>query len=246
MLTKRILSIALVLLLLISLTGCLSFGGGIGATRGNGRMTDGTFSYDGSITRIVVSDMGATINLSPEASSELRYTIDENLADLLEITVQNGVLRIRTRNNRSITSDGIVFHIASDTLEEILVDGAAAIRGSGTFTAHTFDLEINGAGSADLALNAGRVWVEINGAGDISLSGEAEDLHLRISGAGSIYARRLIAQHANAVLEGVGSIEVHAEQTLDASVYGVGSITYWGDPNLTSSAAGLGTVRRGN
>jgi len=244
MFRKRILSIALALLLLISLTGCLSFGGG-NITRGNGRMTDGSVSYEGSITSIVVS-MGATINLSPEASNEVRYTIDDNLVDLLDITVQNGVLRIETRNNRSITSDGIVFHIGSDALESILINGAAAIRGTGTFTAETFSFELNGAGSADLALNAGRVSMEINGAGDVSLSGEAEDLYLRISGAGSIYARHLIAQHASATLEGVGSIEVHAEQTLDASVGGVGSVTYWGDPALTSAAAGLGSVRRGS
>jgi len=245
MFRKRLLFIALTILLLISLSGCLSIGGG-GTTRGNGRMTDGSFSYEGSITRITVSNMGATINISSEQSDEVRYTIDENLVDLLEITYQNGVLRITTRNNRSITSDGLVFHIGADRLEGILIEGAAEIRGTGTFTAETFDLELNGAGSAELALSAQSVSMEINGAGDISLSGQTEALRLRIAGAGSIYARNLIAQHASVTLEGVGSIQVYAEQTLDASVEGVGSVTYWGDPELTSSAAGLATVRRGS
>jgi len=208
-------------------------------------MTDGAFSYDGSITKIIVRGVPATVNISPEHSSELTYTIDDNLQDLIEITYQNSVLRIETRNNASITSNRITFEIGADALEEIVVDGAATISGSGTFSVASFGLELNGAGSVELALNAQRVSAEINGAGEISLSGTAEELHVTGAGAVDINTRNLIAQHATISLEGVGSAQVHAEQTLDASIEGLGSITYWGDPELTSSAAGLASVRRG-
>jgi len=241
---RKIMIVAIAVLLLLSLGGCF-FPGAVTTTSGNGQMTDGSFSYDGSITKIIVYGVPATVNIRPESSSELTYTIDDNLQDLLEITYQNGVLRIGTRNRASITSNRISFEIGADSLEEIVVDGAATIQGSGTFSAASFALEINGAGSAELALNAQRVSAEINGAGDITLSGAAEDLHITGAGAVDINTRNLIAQHATISLEGVGSAQIHAEQTLDASVEGVGSITYWGDPELTSSAAGLASVRRG-
>jgi len=246
MFTRRILIIALALLLIVSLSGCFVFGGS-GMTLGNGTMIDGAFTHEGSITKIVISNIGATINLTPESSGELTYTIDENLEDLLEITHRNGVLQIGTRNNRSISSNqGIRFYISTDALEEILVDGAAAIRGQGTFTAETFALEINGAGNADLALDAQNVSVELNGAASVTLSGTAEHFRAGLAGAGSISARSLLAQHANVSLEGVGTIQVHAELSLDASAEGVGSITYWGNPELTSFAEGLATIRRGD
>ena len=244
MLINKVLTVIVALLPIVLLGGCIVTG--VGATTGNGRMVDGVFSHDGSITRIAITDMAATINISPENSREVRYTIDENLKDLLEISYQNGALQIAARNNRSINSNGIRFYIGSNALEEIVVDGAASIQGSGPFNAEMFALKINGAGEAELALNVQNVLLEINGAADITLSGATENLHVRLSGAADISARNLIAQHATVVVEGVGSVEVYAQQTLDASVDGVGTITYWGDPELTSSAAGMSSVRRGS
>ena len=245
MFSRKIIIVIVLILFSISLSGCFAFGSPT-ATRGNGQMTDGSFSYDGSITKIVVHGVPATLNLRPESSSEVTYIIDENLKDLLEITYQNGVLRIDTRNNRSIMSDSIVFDIGADMLEGVVMDGAATIQGSDTFVVETFTLEINGAGTVQLALNAQNVSTELNGAGSITLSGTTDDLDIIGAGAVSINTRNLIAQNATVRLEGVGSIQVYAEKTLDASVEGVGSITYWGDPELTSSAAGISSVRRGN
>lgn len=224
--------------------GCLNFGTG-GTTRGNGRMITDVFSHDGVITKINIIGMPAILNLIPESSNEVIYTIDENLKDLLEITHRNGVLTIGTRNNVSISGNGITFNIATDKLEEILVNGATTIEGKGTFTADTFTLEVRGAGGAELALNVQSMSVVVSGAARIDLSGTADNLNIYNNGTALIAARKLIARDVVVQLNGAGSIQVHAERTLDASISGVGSINYWGDPVLTQSVNGLGSIRRG-
>ena len=240
---SRALALLVVLVLLLGvLSGCSA----VGVTRGNGRMTSGSFSYSGSITKIDISNMAATLNITPKKSSEITYSIDDNLKNLLEITHKNGVLKISTKNNRSISSDKIVFDISADALEAVVVSGAAAIRGNGTFVAQSFALDISGAGSVDLALSAQSVSVDLSGAASISLSGTANKLNIDVSGAGEIHARNLIAQDATVKLSGAGTVQVHAEQKLNASSTGVGSVTYWGNPELTSSTTGVSSIRRGN
>ena len=229
---------------LILQSGCFNFGFG-GTTRGNGRMVSGAFSHDGVITKINLIGMPAILNLTPESSNELTYIIDENLKDLIEITHRNGVLTISTRNNVTIIGNGITFNIGTDRLEGILINGATTIDGRGTFNADSFTLEVNGAGGAELELDAGSVSVVVNGAARIDLSGTADSLSINNNGAAIITARRLIAQDAAVTLNGAGSVQVHAERTLNASVAGVGSVTYWGSPALTRSVAGLGAIRRG-
>ena len=250
---KKIIIVAVAVLLVMPLGGCYFSGSpfpfGSSTTRGNGEMIDGSFSHDGAITSLVVSRIGAIVNINPEHSGELRYTIDENLEEYLEISYQNGILRIATRGNRSITSTtGITFDVGADALQEIIVEeGAANIQGRGTLVADAFALEINeGAASVELALDVRRLTVELTGAAEVTLSGSADELRINATGAVDVNTRNLIAQDATVSLEGLGSIGVYAAVTLNASIEGMGSITYWGDPELTSSATGLASIRRGS
>lgn len=246
---KMILKIAICImfaLTLIFLSGCLNLGLRTGGTtRGNGRMAGGVLSHDGVITNINVIGMPAILNLTSERSSEISYTIDENLRSLLEITHQNGVLTITTRNNASIIGNGITFDIGTDMLEGIIISGATTIDGRGTFNADTFTLDISGAGGVDLDLNVQSMSVSVSGAARLNLSGTADSLMINNDGAAIITARNMTVQDAIVELNGAGSIQVHAEKTLDATVAGVGTITYWGDPVLTQSTVGLASVRRG-
>ncbi|MCL2874074.1 MAG: DUF2807 domain-containing protein [Defluviitaleaceae bacterium] len=246
MFSRRIIMITALVLALMTLSGCFVNLGQIGATIGNGQMVGGSFSFDGAITKIDVSGVPAALIVTTEQSSEVNYVIDENLKDLLEITYQNGVLTIGTRNNTAISSDRITFNISSDMLESLVINGAATITGNGVFDSETFSIEINGAGEATFALNSQNVSAVVNGASSITLSGTTEVLSINSAGASFVNTRDLIAVEAVVSLSGAGSVQVYAENTLDASIAGVGSVTYWGDPVLTQSAAGLASIRRGD
>jgi len=228
-------------LLLTALGGCSA----AGITRGNGKMTNGSFSHGGSITKLDIR-IPATVHISPEKSSEITYIIDENLKNLVDITYQNGVLKIATKNNRSITSDKIRFDISADALEAVNLSGAVALQGKGTFTAQTFVMDISGAGSVELALNAQSVSVDLSGAAKINLTGATKDLAIDVSGAATVNARDLIAQNAKVKLTGAGSVQVHAQEKLDTSTTGVGSIVYWGNPELSQNTAGITSVTKGD
>jgi hypothetical protein len=233
---KKISVGAVLALLLVSLSAC---------TVGSGTLTDGSYSYDGIITRLEVS-FPATFNIKPESGSEVTYSVDASLVDKLEITYSAGTMKIGVKNNANIVSvRNQVFNISSDALQEIIVTGAAKISGSGTFKADDFALEVDGAGSANLALEAKTVTIDNTGAGTATLTGTTNALAINCQGACTINARGLTAQDAVVAIFGTGTIKLTAEHTLDATVDGAGTITYWGDPELTKSIFGVGTITKG-
>ena len=235
----------ILILLVVGLTGCDGFIGR-GTVRGSGNMIDGTFEH-GDITRVELHGLGATLNISSENSAEMRYTVDDNLREYINITYNNGVLRISTRNNRSINSGReLVFNISSDVLNYIVVDGAVNLQGQGVFTSPLFLLEVNGAADVNLQLETEELFAIINGAASVILSGRTESLVIEAAGAVDVNARNLLSQYASVSVDGVGSIYVYAAVTLRARVAGVGSIIYWGDAVVDASADGLASITRGN
>ena len=83
----------------------------------------------------------------------------------------------------------------------------------------------------------------ISGLGTMRLAGTARRAVLRIDGGGSISAFDLTAQEADVSIEGLGSCEITAERSLNASIDGGGRITYAGDPAVTKRVDGLGSIR---
>jgi hypothetical protein len=63
-----------------------------------------------------------------------------------------------------------------------------------------------------------------------------------LAGAGTLDSHGLVATDANALMQGTGTIRVHATSTLDATLSGTGTILYQGDPTVTIHNTGTGTV----
>ena len=240
---------AVSVLLILSLTGCsTSFTPGLNVftpKKGNGKETDVSFFFDGSISKIDISHVFATVIISPESSREITYVIDENLKELLVMTYSDSELKITTKDENPIRSDVMTFNIGADALEKIVVNGATSIKGHGIFTADKFDIKVEGAADIELALNVNSVSVEELGAARITLTGKANEMQVNGLGTSFIKTRDLIAQDVAISLTGAGNVEVYAEKTLDVSVTGVGTVTYWGNPELSKSALGIASVRKG-
>lgn len=107
---------------------------------------------------------------------------------------------------------------------------------------------ISGAGGSTLHHVTGDAFgIDCSGAGSVKADGSVRSLTLDVSGVGSIDAKSLVAQTAHASVSGVGSVKVHASDTLVADLSGVGSLTYYGHPrNVTRHSSGVGSVSAGD
>lgn len=110
------------------------------------------------------------------------------------------------------------------------------------------EFQSEGVGSTTLSHLAGdRFTLNYQGVGSLTATGSVNKLVLHAQGVGLLDAKGLTAREVQATLEGVGSVDVRATDSLDANVQGVGSLTYYGKPKkVNKSVEGVGRVHAGD
>lgn len=87
--------------------------------------------------------------------------------------------------------------------------------------------------------------IEIEGAANIRADGELDSFTVRMAGAGHADFSGLTAKDVRVTVDGVGSVTVHAEEKLDATMNGIGAIYYIGAPrDVSTRMNGLGRIAK--
>ena len=170
---------------------------------------------------------------------------DDNLLPLIDTSVEDGVLKIRTAQpNATLAPSALRFVVQAKNIERLKVGGSGSISAPGLRGAK-LEFAVGGSGSIEAPrLQAKAVAVAIGGSGNFKADGATDQLKIAIGGSGGIDAGRLAADQVKAAIGGSGTAVVWARQTLKASIGGSGDIEYYGDPQLSNSAHGSGKVRR--
>lgn len=144
----------------------------------------------------------------------------------LETEVSGGTLRIHTSKEGAFAGRGpLVITVKVPELTSLQLKGGNDVRVSG------FD--------------GGNVAIEIEGAANLKAAGQVDELKVHMSGAGRADLRSLVAKDGTVVVKGVGSVHVHATDSLDATMNGVGAILYSGSPRqVQTSMRGVGTISK--
>ncbi len=165
------------------------------------------------------------ITVGPKASVVLEA--DAATLGRTRTEVENGVLRIRARNDDGFFSGrgDVVAHITVPELRQ------ARVSGSG-------DLKVTG-------LNGGETELSISGSGSVEADGKLKALDLDISGSGSAKMDGLVVDEASVAISGSGSAVVDVRDDLNVRVSGSGSVRYLTQPkDVSTSISGSGSVRR--
>ena len=165
---------------------------------------------------------GADIAIACGSAPSLKVTTDDNLMDLIDTQVVDGVLKIRFSEKVSpkVTPK---FVITTEQLDELEIAGAASCKLRG--------------------LDGESLKLKIAGAGKVVAEGTVKDVEIDIAGAGRIDGVELIARNMDVDVAGSGAVTVSAIDHLKVSIAGSGSIKYYGDPDLEQSIMGAGSVQ---
>lgn len=104
-------------------------------------------------------------------------------------------------------------------------------------------LKVEGGNDVRLAgFKGGESNIRIEGAAHIKARGRLDELTIHMTGAGHADFGNVIADAAHVTVIGVGSVYVHPQDTLDATMNGVGAILYSGSPRqVNTHMNGIGT-----
>jgi len=150
----------------------------------------------------------------------------ENIQDVLEIKVEDGVLVIGTKDKVEIDKADISVKVP--LLTALKVNGASDLDIEGNVAGEEFKLEINGAADVSAEKIACKdASVKINGAGDVNFEEiDVTNLNVSINGAGDVVVTGK-AVNVEAKVNGVGEIDatgLEISGDFKKKISGIGSI----------------------
>jgi hypothetical protein len=105
---------------------------------------------------------------------------------------------------------------------------------------------LSGAGTIDAETEASAIETVLSGAGTVTLSGRSASQSIALEGSGTVEAFDLVTDETTVLLSGQGSVNVTANEQLNADLTGSGSVLYKGDPRLNVRITGAGSVADAN
>lgn len=181
------------------------------------------------------------LKLTQGSPQSVSLTAQQNILDLVEITVNDGIAYISSKTCYQSSKDNYLA-ITIPRIEELSLKGAGDIMGQGRLMLSELDVELDGAGDVELEVDAAALNIEINGAGDVNLKGETKELEVDVNGAGDVMAKELKSEEAELSINGAGDIEAYATVSLNATINGAGSIRHKGNAKVNSNVNGVGSV----
>ena len=167
------------LIMPISYTNSQSFG----TTKGTGTAIEKSFNVS-DFKGIDVSG-GFDVILVQGNTESLILTAQENLFEHIMVKVDNGTLKIYTRNNIWATKP-MKARITFKSIANLEVSGGGDVTGETSLNVEALDVNISGGGDFSSVVNSEELNYRISGGGDTEIKGKTKDYHIDVSGGGDI------------------------------------------------------------
>jgi hypothetical protein len=253
---------------LLSLTACDDGLGLMDNKTVKGKGEYQRFTREASGFKGIDLNVSATLHVKQGAAYKVVIDAQQNIADVIETSVENGILEIDTKSGvwnlsydrldiyvetpsvNSLETSGagnilIESALATDDLA-IDVSGSGNVSGSENITAKNINVSVGGSGNVSIVgATTGTIEISVSGSGEAKAAGSAETADYSVSGSGNINAKGVVAKAVKAHSSGSGSIACTANESLNASVSGSGDVEYSGNATkVSTSASGSGTVEK--
>lgn len=241
---KRTLRLLMVMVLLMTaLSSCYiyprrTFIGGESGTLFNEIKTLDRYSkidFEGLGKIILVQ--GDTHSLKIDASrSVLRKISVKQDGETLRVGLTGRIWRLPA-------NEDLVFTFTFENLSEFVLEGGANIQ-TDALSADRLELDLQGGFTVDLAsLDIDTLDVDIQGGGTFSADGKVTTQNVKIAGAGTYHMEKVESQDVSLRIEGAGTADIWAKNTLNLELEGAYTVDYWGNPQLTQNVSGVGTIK---
>lgn len=131
---------------------------------------------------------GIDVILVQGNSESLTLTAQENLFEYIKAGVENGTLKIYTRNNLRPT-EAIKARITFKDITNLKVSGGGDTHSETPLNVETLDLSISGGGDFRSVINSNELKCNINGGGDAKIDGKIKNYSITVSGGGDLESK---------------------------------------------------------
>jgi hypothetical protein len=194
----------------------------------------------------VSSEMSGKVNFAIAPDYRMEITAQQNILDVLNTDVVNGVLHIDFKNNvRVKVHEDLLINITAPYADYFRLSGSGNMNVQGDITANNLKVTLSGSGDIAVqnAVIADKIDAEISGSGNINIAnGSAANEDVDISGSGKVEMPGVAAENAVTHTSGSGDVKLAVSKNLDAHISGSGSVFYHGNPIISTHISGSGRV----
>jgi hypothetical protein len=177
---------------------------------------------------------GIDVILVQGSSESLTLTAQENLFEYITAKVDNGTLKIYTRNNLRPTQP-MKARITFKEISNLKVSGGGDIYSETPVNVEALDVSISGGGDFSSVINSEVLKCNISGGGDAKIDGKTKDYNISVSGGGDLESK-VSAGSISCRIIGGGDLFLRNEaQATKAEI----EINGGGDVNMKMSAEKL-------
>jgi hypothetical protein len=194
-------------------------------------------------------DLGSafTVNVRQAAGFSVRVSgRAEDIADL-QARVSGSTLKIENKDRnwwQNRNRQRVQVEITMPTLRGATFSGASTTRVEGFRNQGRFDLDLSGASTLTMAVDADELNLDLSGASTANLTGRADRIKGEVSGASSLKAVELVSKTAVMDASGASNARLYVTTGLTAEASGASSVRYKGNASLTKNTSGASSVGR--
>jgi uncharacterized protein YodC (DUF2158 family) len=202
-----------------------------------------TLTIDLSGVTSVVTDATFVVHLKMGGPAQAVVRMDDNLADLLDMTVTGDQFHLGIKPGKSVRDATLSADLTVGELVRLASGGASRVILASTLTSPALQLLVNGASSVTGGVGIGQVAADVSGAGTLALTGLVEDLRLQAAGGSRLALAELRVRRLDATLSGASHTRVTVSDTLAVRATGASALHYRGAPQVTrSQMSGMASV----
>lgn len=194
-------------------------------------------------------NIGGAFKVTLKKTGKHRVHIDaeDRVIENIVTEVRGGTLHVNMKGNNIRNTGPMTLVIEFSNVNQLDISGASTITCDDVITAKDFRLDVSGAGSTKLVLEAETLTAGMSGAGSLNLRGRAKSQSIDMTGAGSFMAEDFECDFTEIETSGAGTARVVANKELRADCSGAGSVRYRGNPDkVYADSNGAGSVKRIN
>ncbi|MES2416731.1 MAG: head GIN domain-containing protein [Bacteroidota bacterium] len=180
----------------------------------------------------------------------LRFEGDADAIATLISEVKGSILIIRPQNSwtswaRKYENKKITAYVSAKMIKSLTMSGSGNMSVTGLVKETGLAATLSGSGSISANVNVNNFNGVISGSGNLNFSGHANDATITISGSGSLTKKGGLAVGSlSTVISGSGSVNINADNKINAVISGSGSVNYSGNASVEKRVVGSGSVRK--
>ena len=211
--------------------------------RGNGNVITTDRNISASFTSLKATE-GLDVYLTQSNTESISVEADENLHDLILTEVEDGVLRIHTKENIGRASSKRV-NVSFKDISSITSTSGSDVYSTNTIPAERLDLKSTSGSDMTLDVNTSILNCKSTSGSDLRLSGKTIKLYAEATSGSDIKAADLSAESSEVKATSGADITVNTSKALTARATSGGDIRYYGNPEtVDKSDSSSGSIKQ--